>query len=110
MPHLPIMFFYKQTIFFPLVAMASLKRPRVAWIQVEIDLLKPRSDQIWIGLGEADGYWQKIEYESFLDYCQNCWHVGHFKLCVMFNIQNPNPCPRLCLQLVNCQLIFLLHL
>lgn len=79
MPRLPIMFFDKRTLFslaslvgHPLCrdeATASPKLPSVARIQVEVNLLKPRPDQIWIGLGESDGYWQKIEYESLPDYC-----------------------------------------
>ena len=58
-------------------ATANLKRPSVARVQVEIDLLRPRPPHIWIGLGENDGYWQRIEYETIPDYCQLCWHVGH---------------------------------
>lgn len=58
-------------------ATVSLKRPSVARLQVELDLLKPRIEQIWIGFGERGGFWQKVEYENIPSYCQHCWHVGH---------------------------------
>ena len=64
----------------------NLKRPSLARIQVEIDLLKPRLDKIWIAVEDGDGFWQKIEYEDVPDYCQYCWHVGHSELeCTVHN-------------------------
>lgn len=86
-PRLPVMFFEQQSLFaigrligHPLrrdSATIALKRPSVARLQVELDLMKPRPDKIWIGMGDSDGYWQKVEYEHVPEYCQHCWHVGH---------------------------------
>ena len=58
-------------------ATASLKRPSVARLLVEVDLLKPRPDKIWIQLGDEEGFWQKLTFENVPDYCSHCWHVGH---------------------------------
>lgn len=58
-------------------ATVELRKPSVARILVEINLLKDRPDSIWIGLGEEDGFWQKIKYCNVPDYCPFCWHVGH---------------------------------
>lgn len=86
-PRLPIHFFEKGSLFqiaslvgLPLrldAATVSLKRPSVARLQVEIDLLKPRPQQVWIGIGESDGFWQKVDYANVPDYCTHCWHIGH---------------------------------
>lgn len=40
-------------------------------------MLQERFHQIWIGMGSAEGFWQKIEYENLPPYCTHCWHVGH---------------------------------
>ncbi|GJZ74270.1 zinc finger, CCHC-type containing protein [Tanacetum coccineum] len=54
------------------------KRPNVAQIQIEIDLLKSLPDTIWVALGEDFGFWQKVEpYEKLPSYCSFCWHLGH---------------------------------
>lgn len=86
-PRLPIHFFAKPALFkiasllgLPLrldAATISLKRPGVARIQVELDVLKERPQQIWIGIGHNDGFWQRVEYESVPSYCTHCWHIGH---------------------------------
>lgn len=68
-------------------ATIALKRPSVAHLQVELDILKPRPDKIWIGMGDSDGYWQKVDYEYIPDYCQHCWHVGHASS--QCHVQNP---------------------
>lgn len=102
MPRLPVLFFAKQPLFkiasligTPLrldSATSSLKRPGVARIQVEIDLLKDRTSQVWIGMGSADGFWQQIEYENVPSYCTHCWHVGHSEL--VCHVHNPELKPR----------------
>lgn len=65
-PCLPIMFFTKQSLFalagligLPLrrdEGTVSLKRRSFGRLQIEIDLLKPRADKIWIGMAELDRY------------------------------------------------------
>lgn len=56
----------------------------MARVQIEIDLLKPCLEKIWIGVENGDGFWQKLEYE---DYCQHSWHVGHSE--ALCHIHNP---------------------
>lgn len=87
LPRLPVLFFAKPAFFkiatllgTPLrldAATFALKRPGVARIQVKIDLLQERDPQIWIGMGSAAGFSQKVEYENLHSYCTHCWHVGH---------------------------------
>lgn len=68
-------------------ATRSLKRPGVARLQIELDVLKDRPNPIWIGMGSLGGFWQKIEYENVPPYCTHCWHIGHSEnLC---HIHNP---------------------
>ncbi|KAG6469536.1 hypothetical protein ZIOFF_070465 [Zingiber officinale] len=43
---------------------------------VEIDLLKPRVEQFWIGIGEEHRL-QRVVYERTPEYCQYCRHLGH---------------------------------
>lgn len=74
LPRLPIHFFNRTALHgiasllgVPLridSATASLKRPSLARIQVSIDVLKERTDRVWIGIGESSGFWQKVEFES----------------------------------------------
>lgn len=71
MSRLPILFFAQPALFriasligLPLCLDAitrSLKRPGVARIQIEIDLLKPRPNQVWITMRSSEGFWQRIE-------------------------------------------------
>ncbi|KAJ8772025.1 hypothetical protein K2173_027202 [Erythroxylum novogranatense] len=97
LPRLPIHFFDKSALFAicsvvgcPLridSATASLKRPSMARVQVEIDLLNDRPDKAWIDVEGSNGFWQKLVYEKVPSYCQHCWHVGHSKdLC---HVNNP---------------------
>lgn len=58
-------------------ATAMLKCPSMAKIQVEIDVLKPLPQKVWIGMGSMNGFWQKIEAEKIPKYCTHCWHLGH---------------------------------
>lgn len=84
---LPIHLFNKEALFFlasifgqPLrldAATAAIRRPSVARVQVELDLLKDRPDMVWIGVGNDDGFWQKVKYETLPACCTYCWHVGH---------------------------------
>lgn len=94
-PGLPVQFFNSDALSFlaslfdtPLrwdSATASFKRPSVARIQVEIDLLKPLPHRLWVGTGDNVDFWQKFEPDEDLpSYCQYCWHVGHSeKICTV---------------------------
>ena len=63
-------------------------KPSVARIQVELDLLKPRPDMIWIEIEEEEGFWQNIKYINLPEYCDFCWHLGHnSKTC---HVKNPD--------------------
>lgn len=87
MPRLPVHLFAQPALFRiasligrPLRldnATRTLKLPGVARLQVELDVLKERPKQIWIGMGSLGGFWQKIEYENVPPYCTHCWHIGH---------------------------------
>ncbi|OIT35226.1 hypothetical protein A4A49_28326 [Nicotiana attenuata] len=65
----------------PDLATYSKSRGNVAKVKVEIDLLKPRLDQIWLGYkrldGTDDGKWLDIEYEKVPSYCVYCKMQGH---------------------------------
>ncbi|XP_059295378.1 uncharacterized protein LOC132048698 [Lycium ferocissimum] len=56
-------------------------RPSMAKIRVEIDLLKPLPDAIYVGLihenSPQTGFMQKIEYEGIPKYCKHCKKLGH---------------------------------
>ncbi|KAJ8767652.1 hypothetical protein K2173_018210 [Erythroxylum novogranatense] len=97
LPRLPIHFFYKSALFAicsvvgcPLridSVTASLKRPSMARVQVEIDLLKDRPDKASIDVEGSNGFWQKLDYEKVPSYCQHCWHVGHSE--DLYHVNNP---------------------
>lgn len=65
LPRLPIQFFKREALFqiaaligTPLrldAATISLKRPSIARVQVEIDLLKPNPTKVWIGMENLEG-------------------------------------------------------
>lgn len=86
-PRLPIQFFCKRALSAiaslfgtPLrldEATTSLKRPSIASIQVEVDVLKDIPTSIWIGSDNSNGFWQKVEVEKVPLYCSHCWHLGH---------------------------------
>ena len=65
----------------------QLRKPSVARIQIEVNLLKERPDSIWIGLGEEEGFWQPIKYCNVPYYCSFCCHVGHS--IEQYHIKNP---------------------
>lgn len=57
-------------------ATASLNRPNVARVCVEMDILKKFPRRIWVGCGSG-GFWQSVEYEYILKYCTKCLRQGH---------------------------------
>lgn len=78
-PALPIYLFNKHCLFSivssfgkPLYvdeATTSLKRPSVARICVEVDILKSIPNRIWIGVeGEQHGHWQSIVPKNLPNY------------------------------------------
>lgn len=97
LPRLPVHFFQRDPLFAiarlvgnPLrldAATAALKRPSVARLQVEVDLLNPLHERVWIQMGTKEGFWQKIEFEDVPSYCRHCWHVGHSES--MCHVHNP---------------------
>ncbi|XP_059295368.1 uncharacterized protein LOC132048688 [Lycium ferocissimum] len=65
----------------PDLATENRTRPNMAKVRVEVDLTKPRLNQIWVGQeDEANplkGFYQKIEYEGVPKYCRHCKILGH---------------------------------
>ncbi|KAG6507100.1 hypothetical protein ZIOFF_032441 [Zingiber officinale] len=55
---------------------ADDSRLTMARVCVEIDLLKPKIEDFWIGIGE-DRRLQKVIYERQPKYCLHCQHLGH---------------------------------
>lgn len=57
-------------------------RPIIAKIRVEVDLLKPLPETIFVGQEYDDsplkGYTQKLEYEGVPEYCKHCLKLGHY--------------------------------
>lgn len=47
-----------------------------AYIYVELDIVKPRMERIWIG-EEGKGFWQPIVYYKVSDLCSYCHRLGH---------------------------------
>lgn len=64
-------------------ATCSKFRGNIAKVKVEIDLLKPRLDQILLGFkwfdGTDDGKWLDIEYDKVVRYCLYCKMQGHYE-------------------------------
>ncbi|XP_019191723.1 PREDICTED: ABC transporter F family member 4-like [Ipomoea nil] len=63
-------------------ATLNFTRPSYARARVEIDLLAPRVDEIFIGFSEDPGqedlgYFQKVVYERVPHYCTTCYKQGH---------------------------------
>ncbi|WMV30446.1 hypothetical protein MTR67_023831 [Solanum verrucosum] len=67
-------------------AIESKTRPSMANVRVEVDLLKPRLNKVWVGLkhegSPLTGFTQKVEYENIPKYCKHCKKLG----------QNMNDC------------------
>ncbi|XP_060210340.1 uncharacterized protein LOC132637239 [Lycium barbarum] len=63
------------------VATKNKTRPSMAKGRVELDLLKPLLESIWIGDEDEDsplkGFEQNIEYEFVPKYCKHCKKLGH---------------------------------
>ncbi|XP_020694674.1 uncharacterized protein LOC110108388 [Dendrobium catenatum] len=57
-------------------AMASLSRPYVARVLVELDVTKKYPHEIWLR-SEVNGYFQKIEIENLPIFCFHCKMHGH---------------------------------
>ncbi|PKU87424.1 hypothetical protein MA16_Dca008520 [Dendrobium catenatum] len=57
-------------------ATASVSRPSVARILVEVDISKKFPNEIWLG-SELNGYFQKVEFENFPIFCMHCKMHGH---------------------------------
>lgn len=87
-PLLPVQFFDKQSLF-PIAsalgapmkadaATATLVRPSVAKVCVEMDLLKKFPNRVWIGCGDS-GFWQLVQYEKVPMYCTKCMKQRHEK-------------------------------
>ncbi|XP_071906094.1 uncharacterized protein [Coffea arabica] len=84
--HLPIHFFDKASLFSiastignPLqidAATASLARPSVARLCVDLDISKELPARVWIGTG-SHGFWQRVLYENLPLYCLLCSRQGH---------------------------------
>lgn len=68
-------------------------RPSMAKIRVEVNLLKPLPESVWVGLECDDaplkGYVQKLEYEGVPKYCKHCRKIGHYvKECRILEREN----------------------
>ncbi|KAG6534067.1 hypothetical protein ZIOFF_007948 [Zingiber officinale] len=57
-------------------ATADCLRLSVARVCVEIDLLKPKIEDFWIGIGEEKRL-QRVEFEKHPSNCVQCLHLGH---------------------------------
>ncbi|XP_070036954.1 uncharacterized protein [Nicotiana tomentosiformis] len=72
---------YLEVSIAPDQATYSKFRGNIAKIKVEINLLKPKLDQIWLGFNRidsgGDGVWLDIEYEGVPSYCLYCKIQGH---------------------------------
>nr|GMC82593.1 uncharacterized protein LOC109164037 [Ipomoea batatas] len=76
---------------------AKFSRPNVAKVKVEVDLMKPLRQKIFIRLGskipgrEDFGFWQSIEYEKIPPYCLTCWKQGHLSSSCRVNRARVDP-------------------
>ncbi|KAI0492514.1 hypothetical protein KFK09_026787 [Dendrobium nobile] len=57
-------------------ATASLSRPSMVTVLVELDVSKKHPQKIWFG-SELMGYFQKVEFENLPTFCSHCRMHGH---------------------------------
>ncbi|KAL0908717.1 hypothetical protein M5K25_023224 [Dendrobium thyrsiflorum] len=57
-------------------ATASVSRPSVARVLVELDVYKKHPKEIWLG-SDLTGYFQKVEFENVHIFCNHCKLYGH---------------------------------
>lgn len=59
-------------------ATATLVYPSMAYVCIEVNLLREILDMVLISFeGETGGLWQFIVVENLPVYCRACWKVGH---------------------------------
>ncbi|KAG6487051.1 hypothetical protein ZIOFF_055633 [Zingiber officinale] len=71
-------------------ATADGTRLYMARVCVEIDLLKPKVEDFWIGIGEEKRL-QKVVFEKHPTYCIDCLHLGHSVDDCYTNDKKPKP-------------------
>ncbi|MQM17454.1 hypothetical protein Taro_050426, partial [Colocasia esculenta] len=54
----------------------ALTQTSEAFVYVELDIVKPRLDRIWIGCG-TEGFWQKINFYRVPAIGSSCHRLGH---------------------------------
>ncbi|KAL0453620.1 UNVERIFIED_CONTAM: hypothetical protein Slati_1340100 [Sesamum latifolium] len=85
-PKLPYQFFHKKASF-SIASMigtllkidaptADLSRPSLARVCVEVDLIKPKTIEIFLGFGDRT-FQQQVQFENCPYYCNSCGHFGH---------------------------------
>ncbi|KAL9674015.1 hypothetical protein QQ045_030279 [Rhodiola kirilowii] len=55
----------------------NFTNPNYARVCIEIDSTKALPKEVWITIGTESGFWQRIIYETSLQYCTNCHLHGH---------------------------------
>nr|XP_027062884.1 uncharacterized protein LOC113689292 [Coffea arabica] len=87
LPALPVHFFDKHSLFSILslvgkplfldAATAARTGPSVAWVCVEVHLVKPICSRVWVAVEGEVGFWQQIVIDDLPSYCSKCWRLGH---------------------------------
>lgn len=57
----------------------ALTHPMYARICVEIDVSLILPARIWIGTSKEEGFWQPIEFEGNISFCEGCGLLGHLE-------------------------------
>lgn len=72
----------------------NLTRPSVVRVYVEVNLLNPLLQRIWLRT-KYDFFFQSITYDNLPSYCSSCWKIGQaFQSCCLSTaegVANPNP-------------------
>lgn len=55
---------------------SEITNASAAYACVEMDVLKPRNNRIWIGMGD-EGAWQEVIYVKVPSFCTTCKKMGH---------------------------------